>query len=153
MLLLRSVLLPTLLALVAAGAAAPIGADHFTAEIEPLLREHCFKCHSHGDKIKGGLVLDSPGGILSGGDTGPAVVPHDLAKSLLITAISYQDDDLKMPPKDKKLTDKQIALLTEWVQAGAPMPEEKQIANFPFSRAARLFCSALRVGFAPRAYA
>ncbi len=120
---LRLVFLLTLLG--ASGTAAPMGADHFTAKIEPLLREQCFKCHSHGDKIKGGLVLDSPGGILTGGDTGPAVVPHDLAKSLLITAISYQDEDLKMPPKDKKLTNEQIALLTEWVKAGAPMPEEK----------------------------
>src|SRR5262249_28457090 len=40
-------------------------------------------------------------------------------------AVSYKDDDLQMPPKNKKLPDEQIALLTEWVKKGAPMPEEK----------------------------
>src|SRR5436190_17424250 len=47
-----------------------------------ILQEHCFKCHSHSaEKIKGGLVLDSLDGMLTGGDTGPAIVPGDMQKS------------------------------------------------------------------------
>ena len=67
-------------------ALTPSEAMHTTlgTKIEPIFREHCFKCHSHGDKIKGGLVLDSPSGILSGGDTGPAIVPHDVPSLLEI---------------------------------------------------------------------
>ena len=32
---------------------------HFEESVLPLMQEHCFKCHSHETKIKGGLVLDS----------------------------------------------------------------------------------------------
>ena len=114
----------SLAALPAFGATSPDGADYFEKKIAPIFQEHCFKCHSHSaDKIKGGLVLDSADGALAGGDTGPAIVPGDLAKSLLITAVGYQDDDLQMPPKGKKLADEQIAALTEWVKMGAPWPK------------------------------
>jgi hypothetical protein len=98
----------------------------FTEKIQPILRENCFKCHSHSsEKIKGGLVLDSRDAVLTGGDTGPAVTPGDPEKSLLIEAVRYANEDLQMPPKGKKLTEEQVALLTEWVKQGAPWPEEK----------------------------
>ena len=51
-------------------------------------------------------------------------MPGDPDKSLLITAISYNDPDLQMPPKGEKLTDEQIADLTEWVKMGAPDPRK-----------------------------
>ena len=106
-------------------AADPKGAEYFQKKVQPILTEHCYKCHSHsGDKIKGGLVVDSLSGLITGGDTGPAVVPGDLEKSLLIEAVTYKNDDLQMPPKGKKLSDEQIAVLSEWVKMGAPWPEE-----------------------------
>ena len=50
--------------------------DFFTRQVQPILQENCFKCHSHSaEKIKGGLVLDSLDGMLTGGDTGAAVIP------------------------------------------------------------------------------
>ena len=126
----RLLLLPSVLAVfpfsaLAAEAPDARGAEFFTKKIEPILREACYKCHSHSsDKIKGGLVLDSRDAVLTGGDTGAAVVPGDPAKSLLIEAVAYKNEDLQMPPKGKKLPDDQIALLTEWVKMGAPWPEE-----------------------------
>lgn len=40
----------------------------FTERAVPLLREHCYECHSHesGDS-SGNLMLDSLSGMLSGG--------------------------------------------------------------------------------------
>ena len=105
--------------------ANPDDTEFFLKKIQPILTDQCYKCHSHSaDKIKGGLVVDSRSGLISGGDTGPAVVPGNPGKSLLIEAVNYQNHDLQMPPKDKKLTDDQIAALTEWVKRGAPWPEE-----------------------------
>ena len=102
------------------------GGDFFEKKVRPILSDHCYKCHSHSaDKIKGGLVLDSADGALTGGDTGPAVVPGDLAKSLLITAITYADEDLQMPPKGKKLTDEQIGILQELGKAGRALAKER----------------------------
>ncbi len=108
--------------------AAAEGARFFAEKVRPILADKCFKCHSHAaEKIKGGLLLDSREAVLTGGDTGAAVVPGDPGKSLLIEAIGYANADLQMPPKKgdgKKLSDGEIALLTDWVKMGAPYAEE-----------------------------
>ena len=100
--------------------------DFFEKKVRPILSEKCYKCHSvEAGKSKGGLTLDTQAATLKGGEGGPAVVPGDLANSLLITAVSYTDKDLKMPPdkdNNKKLSDEEIASLTEWVKMGAPDP-------------------------------
>lgn len=100
-------------------------AEFFTSKIEPILKKNCFSCHSHEAKrSRGGLMLDTRTALLEGGDTGPALVPGDTAKSLLVRAISYTDDELQMPPK-AKMPEADIALLTEWVKMGAPWPGPK----------------------------
>ena len=120
--------LPTVRAQAAAPIAAPAAispADlqFFENKIRPVLVENCYKCHSHdADRVKGGLFLDSSAALLAGGDTGPAIIPGKPAESLLLTAISYKDEELQMPPKGKKLTDAQIADFTEWIRRGAPDP-------------------------------
>src|SRR2546429_5985076 len=115
-------LLLPLLGLNTRGAVAD-GTEFFEKKIRPLLVENCYKCHSHeSEKLKGSLFLDSRDGLLKGGETGPAIVPGDPEKSLLIKAVRYTDKDLRMPPKDKKLSDEQIADLEAWVKMGAPEP-------------------------------
>ena len=95
----------------------------FETKIRPILVQKCYNCHSkEADKVRGGLLLDTREGMLQGGNTGPSLVPGKPSESLLIQAISYKDEDLQMPPKGEKLSDEQIALLTEWVKRGAPDP-------------------------------
>lgn len=97
-------------------------AEWFKERIEPIFINHCLDCHSHqAGKLKGGLTLDSRSGWVTGGDSGPAVVPGKPDESLLIKAVRHRDNDLKMPP-DKKLSDTHIALLEEWIKRGAPDP-------------------------------
>jgi len=65
---------------------SPADVTFFENKVRPVLIESCYKCHSHdADRLKGGLLLDTPQGILSGGDTGPAIVPGKPGDSLLIT--------------------------------------------------------------------
>src|SRR4051812_7845346 len=72
----------------------------FRERVLPILKRHCFECHSHAvGKAKGGLVLDSRSGWEKGGETGPAIVPGKPGESLLIQAVRYAD--LEMPPKGK----------------------------------------------------
>jgi cytochrome c553 len=95
----------------------------FESKIRPVLVDKCYKCHSKdADKVRGGLILDTREGLMHGGNTGPAIEPGNPGKSLLIDAISYKNEDLQMPPKGEKLSDQQIADLTEWVRRGAPDP-------------------------------
>jgi hypothetical protein len=99
------------------------GVAFFEEHIRPLLTEHCYKCHSGQAKNpRAGLRLDSREGWAKGGDNGPAVVPGDPDRSLLIRAVRQQGE-LKMPPKGK-LPQKQIDLLVRWVQIGAPDPRQ-----------------------------
>ncbi len=104
-------------------AADAAGVEFFEQHVRPVLVEHCYGCHSaKAEKVKGGLMLDTRAGLLKGGDSGPAIVPGDPDKSLLIKAVRYTDKDLKMPPKDKRLTDQQVEHLEAWVKLGAPDP-------------------------------
>lgn len=100
----------------------PSGADFYRERVRPILVERCFKCHSRDcDSPAGGLLVDSRDDLLSGGDQGPAIVPGEPDDSLLLQALRYELDDLKMPP-DRRLEDREIADLAEWIQRGAPMP-------------------------------
>ena len=101
------------------------GLEFFEKKIRPLLSENCYKCHSaQSEKLKGGLRLDARDNLLKGGDSGPAIVPNDPDKSLLIKAVRYTDPDLQMPPKNRKLSDRQISDLVAWIKMGAPWPAE-----------------------------
>jgi hypothetical protein len=103
--------------------------EFFEKKVQPIFKETCYKCHSvEAKKVKGGLTLDTKEGLAKGGETGKAVTPGDPEKSLMITAISYKDPDLQMPPKGEKLTPQQIADLTEWVKMGAPDPRKSSSA-------------------------
>ncbi len=101
--------------------AAPDDMEFFEKKVRPLLAERCLECHSPEKKVKGGLRLDTREGWAKGGDAGPAIVPGDLDKSLLIEAVRYKNKDLQMPEK-RKLPDAEIAILEQWVKMGAPDP-------------------------------
>ena len=78
----------------------PAGLEFFEKNVRPILTERCYKCHSAAESTsKGGLLLDSRAAMLAGGDQGPAVVPNNLKKSLLIVSIHQTDPDLSMPPR------------------------------------------------------
>jgi len=115
-------LITEVLVLAAEPAPPPEQAAFFEKEVRPLLARRCFKCHGNQEQ-KGGLRLDHPASILAGGDSGPALVRGKTDESLLVEAINYQS--LEMPP-DGKLSDAEIAVLTRWVQLGAPWPNADQ---------------------------
>ncbi len=95
----------------------------FEKKIRPLLVDRCHACHSQqAETIEGGLRLDSRQAMLSGGETGPVIVPGNAGQSLLIESIHY-GGTYEMPP-DSKLPADEIQLLNRWVQMGAPWPVE-----------------------------
>lgn len=93
----------------------------FENKVRPLLIKHCYECHCAEEEISGGLALDWRGGWASGGDSGPVIVPGSPKKSLLMTAVRYEDVDYEMPP-DGKLAESEIAILEKWIAFGAPDP-------------------------------
>ncbi len=100
----------------------PEAIEFFEKKVRPVLAEQCFGCHSE-QKPQGGLNLRTRAALLQGGALGPALVPGDPEKSLLIRAVRYHDH-LKMPPKGK-LPETQIRDLEAWVKMGAVWPSER----------------------------
>jgi hypothetical protein len=98
------------------------GVEFFEKKIRPILAERCFQCHSRqSKKTKGGLQLDSPDGLLKGGDSGPILETGDPDQSLLIKAVRSNNEDLRMPPDGERLSPAQLADFEAWVKMGAPM--------------------------------
>ena len=48
------------------------GVGFFESKVLRLLQQRCYECHSHENKIKGGLALDLRAAWGTGGDNGPA---------------------------------------------------------------------------------
>lgn len=98
--------------------------EFFEKKIRPVLAEQCYRCHSaEAEKLKAGLQVDHLQHLLTGGDSGPALVAGKPAESLLIESIRYGNPDLQMPPKTR-LDDAVIADFEKWVAMGAPWPAE-----------------------------
>ncbi len=106
--------------------------EYFEAKVRPVLAASCYDCHT--EESLGGLRLDSREGMLKGGKSGPAIVPGDPDKSLMIQAVRQTGDKLKMP-KGGRLKPDEVDALVEWVRAGAVWPAPVATAA-PATRAA-----------------
>lgn len=111
------------------------GVEFFEKQVRPLLLEHCQECHGE-KKQKGSLRLDSREAWMRGGDSGALLKPGDAAHSLLMRVVSYEDRDLKMPPK-RRLSEAQIAVLRQWIEIGAPDPRQAQLGAVAAGKAKR----------------
>jgi hypothetical protein len=96
-----------------AGAADPVT---FEQHVRPILKAYCLTCHGAGEKMPGGLDLRLKRFAVAGGDSGPAVVPKQPGKSLLLERMKAGE----MPPGEKKVPADQIAVIEKWIAAGAP---------------------------------
>jgi len=105
---------------VRAADSAPGGSEFFEMRIRPILAKRCFTCHTSGRM--GGLEMSGRNALLKGGGRGPAISADHPEDSLLLQAVSYKLDALKMPPTGK-LPDNEIDDLTVWVKAGAVWPD------------------------------
>jgi len=114
-------------AALAVAVASPAAAPSFRAVILPILTDHCFECHSDR-RQKARLRLDSRQAMLSGGKSGPAIIPGDASHSLLMVAVHYDDPDTQMPP-DGPLPATQVAQLAQWISAGAPWGDAQPAAT------------------------
>ncbi|MBT6957042.1 MAG: DUF1553 domain-containing protein [Opitutae bacterium] len=101
--------------------------EFFEAKIRPVLVQNCYKCHSdQAKKLKAGLYLDRKAGWQQGGENGPVIVPGKPEESRLITAISYKENELRMPP-NSKLSRQILADFEKWIAMGAHDPRDEPL--------------------------
>ncbi|HEY7326671.1 MAG TPA: PSD1 and planctomycete cytochrome C domain-containing protein [Gemmataceae bacterium] len=111
--------------LIALPARLPAGESvDYLRDVKPVLRERCFACHG-SLKQQAKLRLDTAALIRRGGRHGPAIQAGDAEVSLLIRRITEEHEPARMPPQGKPLSDKQIASLKTWIDAGAPAPSDE----------------------------
>lgn len=99
----------------------------FNRDIRPLLSDKCFFCHGPDPETReAGLRLDIRDEAIDYG----AIVPSDVAASLLVERIDAEDPAMQMPPESshKSLSDEQRDLLRRWVAEGAPYAEHWSFA-------------------------
>ena len=95
----------------------------FALKVYPVMQTKCFACHGEKeDKIKGELNMMSREALLKGGERYTDVlVPGDHAKSKMWIAMTWEDPDMEMPPKENdRLNERQIEQVAQWIDAGAP---------------------------------
>lgn len=117
---LRPAILSAILA-VAVGLPSPANAQqnlHFETRIRPILKAHCWHCHGEETELKGGLDARFVRTLLTGGESGPALVPGRHDSSLIWQRIQAGD----MPPGEKKLSDLELQLLQQWIDAAPAAP-------------------------------
>lgn len=83
------------------------------ASVMRLLTRRCAGCHSGGE-AKGQLDLTTREKQLTGGETGPALVPGQPDKSLVWQRVEQNE----MPPKHP-LPEEEKRVLKAWIEAGA----------------------------------
>jgi hypothetical protein len=102
------------------------GVPDFAAKIAPILEERCVDCHAGAD-ADGEFSLESYEALLKGGKAGKAIEPGQAEESLLVKFLegrSGKEGKNKFMPPGKKehLKPEEIALIRQWIDAGAPAP-------------------------------
>lgn len=90
----------------------------FYKSIRPLLQARCHGCHQPA-KAKGDYIMTDFARFLAGGEDGPAVVPQDPEKSLLLKAVTPHDGKVDMPKSGDPLSPADIDMLRRWIGEGA----------------------------------
>ncbi|HXE07727.1 MAG TPA: c-type cytochrome domain-containing protein [Acidobacteriaceae bacterium] len=104
----------------------PATPAYYTEQVRPIFVKECGKCHLTVNH-KGGLSLETKASTMKGGRDGVVIVPGDPSKSALVKLIRHEgpaDDPKPMPPKSPKISDAEIAVITQWIKAGAVMPND-----------------------------
>lgn len=97
------------------------GEIEFNRDIRPILSGKCFECHGpDSNHRKAGLRLDTRDGAIADNDGIKAIDPDKLSESEMLYRIQSEDpEDIMPPPESKKvLSEKEKALISEWINAG-----------------------------------
>lgn len=101
----------------------------FTRDIAPILIRECLACHS-AEKAKGGYRVHNFSALLQPGKSKAApIVPGKPDESELFLRLVTEDSDDRMPQDDEALGLSEIALVKEWITAGAKLDRGDALSN------------------------
>ncbi len=95
----------------------------FNFHIKPILSDRCYTCHGPDQEDQqGGFRLDQKESALGEADSGMRpIVPGDPEASEIMNRLTTDDESMRMPPVDSKLSvsEEEIALIRKWIEQGA----------------------------------
>ncbi len=94
--------------------AAPVSAVSFANDIMPILNNSCNGCHGV-EQVKEGLDMTSYDTLMKGSFNGTVITAGSAADSFLVRQVIEGE----MPKRGPKLTDDQIQVIADWINAGA----------------------------------
>jgi len=135
----RCVLFAATLAAVVSSVACAGPTWTFEADVRPILKTHCFQCHGEESVNKGHLDVRLVRLLVSGGDSGAAVMPGKAVDSLLIERLESGE----MPPGEKKVSAEELRVIREWIDQGirTARPEPASADQLAFTDEERNFWS------------
>jgi WD40 repeat protein len=99
----------------------------FHSGVVPIFKRSCTGCH-HPGKLKGNLDLTTYAGLSKGGKHGPSIQAGDPKNSRLIEEISGEEPS--MPKEGDPLSKAEVALIAQWIAAGAKDDTPPEVAAF-----------------------
>ncbi len=121
------IVLAMMLLVASAQAQGPASTNPYRDQIQPIFQKSCLPCHNTGNK-QGGLDLSTRDALLRGSEHGPVVSPGKPEDSPLYKAVAHITQP-SMPLQAKKLSDAEIAKISDWIKAGASYGEDASSAD------------------------
>lgn len=106
----------------------------FARDIQPLLAQHCLRCHGP-TKQDGDLRLDSRVAAEKGGDSGRSVLMLPPEKNEILRRLRSMEPGDRMPLEGPPLDDASIRKFEDWIRAGAVWPEAMTPKFTPYQEA------------------
>ena len=107
----------------AGGVCGEDAVDELQLAARRILQTRCVTCHG-SEQQEGGLRLDSAAAMQRGGDRAAPESSAERVAEIFLRAISGDDSELQMPPK-QPLTAREQKILRDWVNAGAAWGPEQ----------------------------
>jgi mono/diheme cytochrome c family protein len=92
------------------------GTPLFATDVLPIFQAKCVVCHGS----LGGWTASSYTGVMTTGTHGPVVNPGDASNSLLVQKLQGTQVTGSVMPPSGKLSDAEIQVIIDWINAGAP---------------------------------
>ncbi len=101
----------------------PAAEVSFSKQIQPILTQHCLKCHDEkgAGTVASGLRLSGYEALLQGTKFGQVIKPGDsLSSTLIILVEGRANPSINMPHGNQPpLSGEQIQTLRQWIDQGA----------------------------------
>ena len=102
-----------------------LAAVDFEHEIKPFIESACLRCHHEGSD-ESELLLDSKEA------SGETIVAGKAAESTFYSRLLLPaDEEGAMPPEGPRIEGRQLELVRQWIDEGAPWPADSKLAIQP----------------------